>query len=364
MWHGLEFAAGLLIWLGTIWDGFATIVLPRTVAPMRRLSGRFYRWSWTAWAAAGRRIGSDGLRLSFLAVYGPISVMLLLIIWAGLMIVAFAMIYHGLGPRFESASGSLGFRTLLYMSASTFLTLGLGDVTSADPVGRLFVILESGTGYLFLGLIVSYMPVLEQAYGQREVGNVLIHSRAGHPPGAIKLLHRYASPDRLELLRDNLRQGERWMAEILQTHLSHPVLSFYRAQQWGQSWLIALTITLDTCALLIVGGDGLAAEQARLTYRMGLRLLMALTDALGLAVDGRSRKRLTEAKITALAAAVEASAITWRIGPREMARLLRLARRYEIYLVPLSEWLVIPLPDWAPAAAAGPEDADVEDASS
>jgi len=108
----------------------------------------------------------------------------------------------------------------------------------------------------------------------------------------------------------------------------------------------------------------LAAEQARLTYRMGLRLLMALTDALGLAVDGRSRKRLTEAKITALAAALEASAITWRIGPREMARLLRLARRYEIYLVPLSEWLVIPLPDWAPAAAAGPEDADVEDASS
>ena len=57
MVRGLEFTVGLLIWLGVIWDGFATIVLPRTVAPMRRLSGRFYRWSWTAWAAAGRRIG-------------------------------------------------------------------------------------------------------------------------------------------------------------------------------------------------------------------------------------------------------------------------------------------------------------------
>ena len=85
MWHGLEFALGLLIWLGSIWDGFATIVLPRTVAPMRRLSGRFNRWSWRLWSAVGRRIGPEGLRLSFLAVYGPISVMLLLIIWAGLI---------------------------------------------------------------------------------------------------------------------------------------------------------------------------------------------------------------------------------------------------------------------------------------
>jgi Ion channel len=360
----LEFALGLVIWLAVIWDGFATIVLPRTVAPMRRLSGRFYRWSWRSWAVVGRRIGPGGLRLSFLAVYGPISVMLLLIIWAGLMILAFAMIYHGLGPRFQAASGPIGFGALFYMSASTFLTLGLGDVTSADPIGRLFVILESGTGYLFLGLLISYMPVLEQAYGARETGNLLIHSRAGHPPGAIKLLHRYARPDRMELLRDNLLQAERWMAEMLQTHLSHPVLSFYRAQQWGQSWLISLTITLDSCVLLIVGGDGVAAEQARLTYRMGVRLLKDLTDALGLAVDPRDPGRLAEADVPALLAALDASAIPWALGPREAVQLIRLARRYEVYLVPLSEWLVIPLPGWVPDGDAEPQEdgADGEDA--
>jgi hypothetical protein len=82
----LEFAIGLLIWCGVLWDGFATIVLPRTVAPMRRVSGRFYRWSWRLWAAAGRGIRQPELRLSFLAVYGPLSVMLLLLLWAGLMI--------------------------------------------------------------------------------------------------------------------------------------------------------------------------------------------------------------------------------------------------------------------------------------
>ena len=109
---------------------------------------------------------------------------------------------------------------------------------------------------------------------------MLIHSRAGRPPSAIKLLHRYSGTDRSEILRGNLREAERWMAEILQSHLSHPVLSFYRAQHWGQSWLVSLTTVLDACALLIAGGDGLLAAQARITYRMGVRLLKDLTDAL------------------------------------------------------------------------------------
>jgi hypothetical protein len=362
MWHALEFAAGLLIWLGTLWDGFATTVLPRTVAPMKRLSGRFNRLSWRLWAAAGRRVRPDGLRLSVLAVYGPISVVLLLVIWAGLMIVGFAMIYHAMGPRFRVDGGPLDFGALVYMSGSTFLTLGLGDITSTDPMARTFMILETATGYIFLGLIITYMPVLEQAYGSREVGNQLIHSRAGHPPGAIKLLHRHASPDRLEILRGILREAERWMAEILQTHLSHPVLSFYRAQHWGQSWLVSLTIVLDSCALLIAVGDGVAAEQARLTYRMGIRLLKDLTDALGIGVDPGTRARLAEADVPALLAAVEASAIPGSLGPREAARLIRLARRYDLHLIPLSEWLVIPLPAWTAAAAAGTDDADGEDA--
>jgi hypothetical protein len=362
MLRWLEFVAGLLVWLGVIWDGFATVVLPRTVAPMKRLSGRFNRLSWRLWSAAGRRISTPDRQLIFLAIYGPISVMVLLVLWGGLMIVAFAMIYQGLGPRLHGESGPLGFGALLYTSASTFLTLGMGDVTAADPLVRSFFILEAGTGYVFLGLIITYMPVLEQAYGSREVGNLLIHSRAGHPPGAIKFLHRYSAPDRQDLLPGILREGERWMAEILQTHLSHPVLSFYRAQHWGRSWLVSVTTLLDSCALLIVGREGVPAEQAKLTYRMGLHLLKDLTDALGLAADPRTPGRLTEADVAALIAAIEASAIPWTIGLRKTAQLIRLVRRYEAYLTPLSDWLVIPLPAWIPAADEGAEPDEEDEA--
>ena len=134
MFGWLEFAFGLLLWCGVLWDGFATVVLPRTVAPMKRLSGRFYRSSWLLWSAIGRRIRQPELRLNFLAVYGPLSVLSMLVVWASLIVIGFALIYHGLGPRILSAEGSLGLGSSLYMSGSTFLTLGLGDATSTDSI--------------------------------------------------------------------------------------------------------------------------------------------------------------------------------------------------------------------------------------
>ena len=276
----LEIAVGLVVWCGVLWDGFATIILPRTVAPMRRYSGRFYKRSWWLWSWMARRIGHPDLRFSFLSVYGPVSVMLLIVLWAGLMIVAFAMIFHGLGPRFHADRGPISFGALLYMSGSTFLTLGLGDITSADPLARASIILETATGYIFLGLMITYMPLLHQAYESREAGNLLIHSRAGNPSSGITLLRRCSGAGGSEMLRANLQEAERWMAAILQSHLSHPVLSFYRGQHRGQSWLVSLSAVLDGCALLIVLGDGPTAAQARITYRMGLRLLGDLTKAL------------------------------------------------------------------------------------
>ena len=70
------------------------------------------------------------------------------------------------------------------------------------------------------------MPVLEQGELLREIDNMLIHSRAGRPPSAIKLLHRYSGTDRAEILRGNLREAERRTAEVLQSHLSHPARRF------------------------------------------------------------------------------------------------------------------------------------------
>jgi hypothetical protein len=347
MLTSLEIVAGVLIWCVVLWDGFATVVLPRTVAPMKRLSGRFYRRSWLIWAAVGRRIHSPELQLAYLAVYGPLSVMFLLLIWVGFLLVAFAMIYHGFAPRFQAAHGSIGFGALLYTSGSTFLTLGLGDITSTDPVARFFMILEAATGYTFLGLMISYMPVIHQAYAAREVGNVLIHSRTGHPPSAIKVLHFYGGSERSEVLRGNLRDAERWMAETLQSHLSHPVLTFYRAQHRAQSWLVSMTILLDTAAVLLASADGLLKAQASITFRMGLRLLKDLTDAMTIEIDPTCSKRLTSRDLPGLRSALVDAKLDTSLDPKACTELLQAVERYNVYLSALSRWLLIPLPAWS-----------------
>ena len=344
----LSCALGLLIWIGVIWDSFATMVLPRTVAPMRRLSGRFYHGSWRLWASIGRRIQTPDLRLSFFSVFGPLSVMLLLILWGFLIVFAFALIYFGLGSQFHANLGSLDFGSLLYMSGSTFLTLGLGDIISPHPLDRFIMIVEAATGFIFLGLVITYMPLLDQAYSVREVGNLLLHSRAGNPPSAIQLLHRFSDSRHSEILRGGLRENERWMAEILQSHLSHPVLTFYRAQRYGESWLVSLTISLDVCSILIVGTEGIIREQARLTFRMGLRLLADLAKALALKLEPPDRPRLVEADIPAIRSAIAESGFPLKFGPAEEIELISLNDRYDIYVQNLSAWLIILLPEWKP----------------
>jgi hypothetical protein len=342
----LEFSLGLVIWVRILWDGFATVILPRTVAPRNRVSGRFYRRTWLLWAAVGRRIRQPQHRLSFLAIYGPLSVTALIVVWAGLLIIAFALIYHSLGERFQANRGSTAFGALLYMSGSTFLTLGIGDITSTDPLARCFMILETATGYIFLALIISYMPALEQAYAAREVGNVLIHSRAGRPPTAIRYLRRYTGKENSEVLRGNLRDAERWMAASLQSHLSHPVLVLYAAQRGGESWLTSVATILDASALLIAGGEGVLLEQARTTYRMGLRLLKDLTGALDLKADPGSHLKLAAGDFTLVRATVNQSALPLTLGPGGPTKFLRLVRRYDMYLTMLSALLMIPLPSW------------------
>ena len=281
-------------------------------------------------------------------MYGPLSVIGLLVLWAGLMMFAFAMIYQGLGASFNAPSGPVGFGTLLYTSGSTFFTLGLGDVTSREPLGRFFMITEAASGFVFLGLVIGYMPLLDQAYSSRETGNQLIFSRAGRPPSATKFLLRYADAGRSDILRGTLREAERWMAEILQSHLSHPVLCFYRAHESGQNWLVSLTVILDGCALLIVGGDGLAAAQARITYRIGLRLIQDLSSALGLDVEASAGSRLSEADLPGILVTLEGSGLRLNLPETASGAVVRLVRRYDIYLAALSKWLVIPLPSWNP----------------
>src|SRR5260370_28432025 len=117
-----------------------------------------------------------------LSFYGPLSLLILVAIWAVGMILGFALLQWGGGRTHPPGSGS--FATLLYLSATTFFTLGIGDVTPANSFARMVIGVEAGAGFAFLALVISYLPVLYQSFSRREGRISVLDERAGLPPSA------------------------------------------------------------------------------------------------------------------------------------------------------------------------------------
>src|SRR5206468_6486954 len=205
-------------------------------------------------------------REAFLSFYGPVSLVFLLLVWAAGLILGFAFLHRALGTAMKPLDRGAGFYTYLYFSGSTFFTLGVGDVTAESWIGKGLTIVEAGMGLGFLAIVVGYLPVLYQAFSRRELNISLLDARAGTPSTAAELLRRHFDGNAFVELGAFLRDWERWAAELLESHLSYPVLAYYRSQHSNQSWLAALTTILDASALVIVGVEGTPGHQAQLTF--------------------------------------------------------------------------------------------------
>src|SRR5437764_5392409 len=241
---------GCALVLFVLWDAFETIILPRRVRRRFRLTRAFYRSTWQPWSLAARALKSRRRRETLLGLFGPLSLLLLLALWALGLVIGFAVLQWAAGSALTGSMNS-GIDADFYFSGSTFFTLGLGDVFPRSHWARFLAVIEAGTGFGFLAMVISYLPVLYQSFSRREVNISLLDARAGTPPTALELLLRHQD-DMGEFTR-LLQEWEQWSAELLESHLSYPVLAYFRSQHDNQSWLAALTAVLDVCALCMVG---------------------------------------------------------------------------------------------------------------
>jgi len=127
----------------------------------------------------------------------------------------------------------------------------------------MLAIIEAGLGFAFLALIIGYLPVIYQAFSRREASISLLDARAGSPPSAGELLRRHG-PEHTRT-GSTSRDWERWAADLLESHLSYPVLCYYRSQHKNQSWLTALTAVLDA-SVLVYGWYGWSLEAPGAAY--------------------------------------------------------------------------------------------------
>ena len=344
------FAAGVGLFLIVLWDAFESIILPRRVTRKFRLTRVFYKFTWTNWKFLTKLIPSRKRRETLLSFYGPLSLLVLVGVWAVGLVLGFGMMQYGAGSAVNIAGGQPGFATDIYLSGTTFFTLGLGDVVPKTGLARALVVMEAGFGFGFLAAVIGYLPFIYGSFSKREVNISLLDARAGTPPTAGELLRRHAYPGGSEALRLLFKDWELWAAELMESHLSYPVLAFFRSQHDNQSWIAALTAILDSCALVKVAVLDPCKRQAELTFAIARHAAVDLSQVFKMQPRGLPHDRLPAEDLTG----IHDMLVQHGHKPGNIAemgeRLADLRKMYEPYLFVLAEYLGLSLPLWIPAA--------------
>ena len=363
--HPIGLIFGLLA-IGTVLlDAFETIILPRRASGKIRLTRLFYVLTWGPWAAVVGRFRNRRLRESGFSFYGPLSLLFLMALWAVGLVFGFGLMFYGLGAPLHDPLGLHPLHTGIYISGTTLFTLGLGDIIPLNHWARDLVIIEAGTGLGFVAVVIGYLPVLYQAFSRREGSIALLDGRAGSPPTASELLRRHATDGDNDALIALLAEWERWSAEMLESHISYPLLCYFRSQHDNQSWLSAVTAILDTCAVLLSIVECSACRQARLTFAMARHTVVDLLLVFGMkpvampkpALPGSPAPvdvpkemaadmatRLSEPELVRLTEVLCKAGYRLRLEPERLALLRKLRWMYEGQVVALSRYLCMPLP--------------------
>jgi hypothetical protein len=350
---GCVFLAGVLL------DAFQTIILPRRPVGRFRITRVFFLVTWGPWTFLAGHWPVKRHREQLYSFYGPLSLLLLFGVWAALMVAAYALIYFGMHEPFRDPTlpvTVLGrLLSCLYVSGTTLFTLGLGDVLPATRAARMMIVAEAGTGLGFVALVIGYVPVLYTAFSTREVAVALLDARAGSPPTAGELLFRHNFNGGHQALTVLLAEWEKWCAEMLETHISYPLLCYYRSQHDNQSWLAALTAILDTCALLITTVEGPSARQAQLTFAIGRHTLVDLghvfkQERQEQRLRGAGPTRLDDEEFARLCDLLGQAgfSLCGDVGARERLNAIRVL--YEPHACALANYLRLQLPAWVPPA--------------
>jgi len=351
--HVLAILFGIaIIWM-VLLDAFETVVLPRRVLRNFKLTAYFYRRTWIPWRRIAGHIKTTSRQQNFLGYFGPLSLILLLAFWAAGLIFAFALMQYGIGGHEQLNQEPLTFGRIVYHSGETFFTLGYGDIVPTSGAARALAVIEAGMGFAFLGVVIGYIPVVYSSFSRREIQISMLDARAGSPPSASELLVRLAGRSGdpgvdQRVLDDVLRDWERWAAEVLEAHISYPVLTFFRSQHSNQSWLAALTTMLDVSSLILTGIEGVQPGQAKLTFAMARHAAVDLAQVVNARYNPVTPERFTDEEFEALRVALEAAGLRLKTDEMAHAKLAKLRSMYEPYVHATSRNLMLTLPPWIP----------------
>jgi Ion channel len=265
----LAVLAGLALVLVAAGDAVSTLVTTR-----RRHAGHwptpvYYRWSWRVWRAVARR-GSPERREQILGVYGPLSLLGLLVFWVVLLVAGWGAVWWGLR---SAVSGVGGYLDAVYFAGVGFFTVGFGDVVPTGGLTRLLVILEAFMGLVTMALVIGYLPTLYGAYARRELQLLALDDLSDEPTTPVRFLEASYANGGDQAVAAAFADWERWCDDVYDTHTAYPMLALFRSRQPGQHWLTALGVVVDAAALSMALVDASPARPAARLWRRATRLL-------------------------------------------------------------------------------------------
>ncbi len=284
-----ELIVGVIFIALVLHDVFQGVVVPRWSSRRWRIAPLLIDKLWPLWRSLGQRRPEGDAREDFLGTYAPLSLMLILILWVGLLTLGFGLIFWSLRTHFTPTLHSFG--EALYVAGVTILTIGFGDYAPNDGMARVFTLVAGASGLAIFALVISLLFTLYTAFERREVLSLGLDARAGSPPSGVALLQNYAELGLLDELPDFFEQWEEWSAQVLQSHIAYPLLPFFRSSHDGESWIASLGAVLDGATLLLTtvapcencGRKPVGAAQ--LMFRMGTHTVVDLSHWFGFRFD-------------------------------------------------------------------------------
>jgi hypothetical protein len=269
----LWFAAGVALILIVVDSAVRSLVLPR---------GSVVRLTRVIWLSTRRVFDLIAARYEtyegrdrVMALYAPLSLPLVPVVWLAMVLGGFMLMYHALGVS--------SWRTAFTESGSSLLTLGF--VSPRDLPATALAFVEAALGLGVLALFVAYLPSIYNAFSRREVRVALLSARAGTPPSAIEFLIRVHRIDELNRLGEVWEQWQEWFAEVEETHTSQAALVFFRSPRPERSWVTASGVVMDAAALSNSTIDIPWSPAAALCIRGGYSALRSIADFFSIPYD-------------------------------------------------------------------------------
>lgn len=229
--------------------------------------------------------GNKSRQANLRALYAPIALVSLPLVWTLVVTVGFSFVFWGIG------SGTV--QRSFEISGSSLFTLGFAEPVGTARIWLTFV--EATIGLGLVALLISYLPTIYSAHHGRAKGISVLRPFAGTPPSPIGMLASLQSLGVMDT-PEMWRTTTSWLLELDQTHTSFPALCYFPESTPDQSWVASVGAVLDGAALLLSASDfsteaapQLEMKQPMMILAYGVPGLVNIGRSAGLPIDPTER---------------------------------------------------------------------------